>query len=137
MSNKQTHTDPLDVLAAAKDSGLPASTDPDILEMQKGLLALQYKKLAKDMAEQDETDRVAKQAQLNGALEMQKGRDRQEALQSACPHMKPNMQPAIAGQRDHQHQYHFICAFCAKEYTQQTLPPWLRIPIEWIGGPDA
>jgi hypothetical protein len=104
--------------------------------LQEKLAELQYRKLAKEMGDSEQADHERKNARLIIAKNLEMNRQRQEATQNFCPHKKPNGQPSIAGQRDHNHDYIFICAYCAKTFNQHTLPAHLRIPAEWIGGPE-
>lgn len=133
--SEQKKFSPQDILAEGLAVG-PASQDPEVLAMQKGLLALQYKKLAEEMGESDENKRMQMEARKQNAFQLEQARKLQEMNQQLCPHQKPNGQPAIAGQRDHQHEYIFICAYCAKTFSGRNLPPHLRIPAERVGGPD-
>jgi len=57
------------------------------------------------------------------------------AAQAACMHIKPSMRTALAGQRDHHRDEHFICAYCAKEFTSQETPQHLRPDPQLVGGP--
>ena len=136
MSQQPNKFSPQDILAEGLANG-PASTDPEVLQMQKGLLALQLKKLTEEMGEQDENKRIQLEARKQNAFQLEEARKKTEFIQSLCPHQKPNGQPAIAGPRDHQHNYIFICAYCSKTFNQHTLPPHLRIPSERVGGPEA
>ena len=115
----------------------PISTDPDVAQMQKGLMALQLRKLSKEIREQEEAEESIKEWRRQNALSADEARQKQVAMQALCPHLKPNGQPAIGGQRDHSHNYIFVCAYCTKQFDQHTLPSHLRIPAEWVGGPTV
>ena len=104
MSQQPNKFSTQDILAEGLANG-PASTDPEVLQMQKGLLALQLKKLTEEMGEQDENKRIQLEARKQNAFQLEEARKKTEFIQSLCPHQKPNGQPAIAGQRDHQHNY--------------------------------
>ena len=104
--------------------------------MQKALLSLQLQQLTEEVGEKTASKEARNQARKVIAKSMEGARLQQTQRQESCPHKKPNGSPSIAGQRDHQHNHIFICAYCAKEFNQHTLPPHLRIPAEWIGGPE-
>ena len=110
--------------------------DAETLAMKKALLQLQLTTLTEETTEKQATKDSRLQARKVIAKSMEAGRQQQLARQEQCPHKKPNGQPSIGGQRDHQHNYIFICAYCAKEFNQHTLPPHLRVPNEYIGGPE-
>lgn len=58
------------------------------------------------------------------------------AEQASCPHMKPmGHGSAVAATRDHSGHVHFLCQYCQKTWDDSQLPPSLRIPSEFIGGP--
>lgn len=58
------------------------------------------------------------------------------AEQASCPHMKPmGHGSAVAATRDHGGHVHFLCQYCQKTWNDSELPPSLRIPSEFIGGP--
>src|SRR5262245_19036764 len=99
------------------------------------LAELMAVKIAKEL-EQEKTEAANKQAlreaQIAGVKQMLESR----ALgQAQCPHMKPNFRPAMAGQKDHRGNAHFICQYCQKEYGND-LPMHLRIPADQVGGPQ-
>jgi hypothetical protein len=134
--NKQNKPlQPEDILAAA-NSTLPTSSDPEILAMQKGLLALQLKQLSKQVAEQDEAEQSHNAARLQNAIGQEKARQQQVQRQSMCPHVKPNGQSALGGQRINGTNYFFLCLYCQKEFNETNLPPHLRLPLERVGGPS-
>lgn len=118
------------------NSGALQNGDPETNALQKALLSLQLQQLTEEVGEKTATKEARNQARKVIAKSMETARQQQEMRQESCPHKKPNGSPSIAGQRDHQHNYIFICAYCAKTYDQHTLPPHLRIPNEWIGGPE-
>jgi hypothetical protein len=134
MANKEIN--PNDILTAGANF-LPQSTDPEVLAMQKGLLALQFQELTEQREEKQGAKDARNNARIIIAKSQEAARKRQEQIQDVCPHKKPNGQPSIAGQRDHQHNYIFICAYCAKVFNQHTLPAHLRIPNEYVGGPET
>jgi hypothetical protein len=124
---------PEDILA-----GAPAEVDLEkqlVLE-QLAFQKLQRRRLEKQDAEEQEQEAMKLRARLEAARNLEKARKDQEAIQSVCPHLKPNGQPSIAGQRDHQRNHIFICAYCQKLFDQHTLPPHLRIDSQRVGGPD-
>lgn len=141
MSQTQKNTTPPDVFPAG--GNLQANLlgggamPPDLVEMQRKILELQYNQLKQNSDQTEEQTRIALNARKQGAFDMQAKREREEAIQGHCPHMKPNFTPAISGQRDHLHHYHWICAYCAKEWTDGALPAHLRVPMDIIGGPEA
>jgi|SRR5579871_2709377 len=110
--------------------------DQEEAELRKALLALQLKQVSKQVKEQEEAENSHKKARLDAALQMEKARKQEEAVQAYCPHKKPNGQSAIVGQRDHQHNYIFLCSYCQKQYNQHTIPPDLRPDSTKIGGPE-
>jgi len=112
-------------------------------KLQEALLALQYENalLENEQAKRHKTARE-EQEMLNhnarklGATVLDQQRKMELDKQNACPHLKPNAQPAIAGQWDHSGTYHWICAYCSKEWTGGELPLHLRIDMEKVGGPQ-
>ena len=108
---------------------------PDEVRTQKE--ALELEELKERRAEIKEQRRIQLAARKQNAEQLELSRKQQEAIQSLCPHLKPNGTTAIAGQRDHQHHYIFICAYCSKTFNEHTLPPHLRVPAERVGGPNA
>lgn len=101
------------------------------------LKSLQLKQLQKEVGEQEEKENSRMKARLQNAKNLEQARKNQNALQDNCPHVKQNGHPAIGGQRNHQHDYNFICLLCQKEFDQHTLPARLRIPGELVGGPQS
>lgn len=114
---------------------LAGNAPPDVWDLQRKILNLQYAQLVRANEQFEEQETQKKGQRLQGAKDMQKRRNDEIAKQSLCPHLKPNFSPCIGGQRDHQGVYHFICGYCAKEFTGSDLPPHLRIPNEFVGGP--
>lgn len=148
MANKPIQ--PQDILAAQTPVQAPVAVAPltiDIVEddldnispeqVRQQKEALELEELKERRAEIKEQRRIAIAARKQNAEQLEHARKQQEATQSLCPHLKPNGQPAIAGQRDHQHHYIFICAYCSKTFNEYTLPPHLRIPSERVGGPNV
>ena len=60
------------------------------------------------------------------------------ATQSQCDHRKPNGQPSIGGQRDHQNHTLWLCLKCQKNWVDGQLPGPLRVGLDSnrIGGPS-
>ena len=102
-------------------------------ELQKILL----KKYQKEIALEEEREAQQLAARKQNAMAMESRRQQEFATQSQCPHMKPNFQSAVGGQRDHQGNHLFICAYCAKEWRNNELPAHLRIPADRVGGPQV
>lgn len=147
MSEQLKKINPLDILAEPQAKQPPAPKQVEYVESEfDGLSldavraekeALELEELKERRAEVKEQRRIALEARKQNAFQLEKARENQENIQRLCPHQKPNGQPAIAGQRDHQHHYIFICAYCSKTFNEHTLPPHLRIPAERVGGPEA
>lgn len=144
MANKPIQ--PQDILAAqtpvpqvnpVHEEIIPDEVELSSDEVRRQKEALELEELKERRAEIKEQRRIALAARKQNAEQLEKARQNQEAIQSLCPHQKPNGQPAIAGQRDHQHHYIFICAYCAKVFNEYNLPPHLRIPAERVGGPNT
>lgn len=91
--------------------------------------------LTQRAATKTEEERILREAQLGGARAQALKRKQVEEFQNGCPHIKPNRQSAVAGQRDHSGNSHFICQYCAKEYTNGELPAYLAVDPNFIGGP--
>lgn len=107
----------------------------EVISIDEQLKHLQLKQLQKQVGEQEDIENSRLKARLQNAKNLEQARKNQTALQDGCPHVKQNGHPAIGGQRDHQHNYCFICLLCQKEFDQHTLPARLRIPGELVGGP--
>jgi hypothetical protein len=91
---------------------------------------------------QQEAEEAAREEQQKRLREQQLESVRRQMAeramnQSMCPHMKPNFTPAIGGQRDHNNDYHWLCQYCGKEWTNGELPVHLRIPADRVGGPQV
>lgn len=98
-------------------------------------LAYEERLEAKRLRDEKKSSEAAARQQGRDAMVRQ--RAEQIAKQGQCPHMKPmNAGSAIAGQRDHQNTYHWICQYCAKEWTGGELPQHLRIDQALVGGPN-
>lgn len=124
------------LLAQAAGVGTPGNgTFSPAQELLATLLA---RKLQKQLAQEEEAEEITKKARESGARSMDEMRKREFDKQAACPHLKPNFQSALAGQRTHQHNYIFICQYCAREFSGDDLMkyPHLRIPLDRIGGPN-
>lgn len=104
-------------------------------EAMEAFLEKQNRILDKQIAEQEEKERVEKEQRKQGALAQQRKRDEDIAKQNACPHIKPNRATAVAGQRDHSGNTHYICQLCSKPFTGNELPNWLTPDPVFIGGP--
>lgn len=113
------------------------SNDENILaSVQAQLAVLQLEELQQKRKEQQERkdqDQKMRESR-NEAIAYE--RAQKEALQDQCPHRKPNMQPAIVGQRDHRQHYHWLCQYCQKSWIDNELPTGLRISMELVGGPQ-
>jgi hypothetical protein len=131
--------DALIAAAAGVLPGIGAIPVGGTLSPSQELLAqLLARKLQRQLAQEDEAEDTNRKAREAGARTMQMKRDQETAKQNACPHLKPNFQSALAGQRTHQHNYVFICQYCACEFDGNDLMtrPHLRIPMDRIGGPN-
>lgn len=107
----------------------------EALLAQGRLAALQEDELA-EKAEQRKKQKDQDIAFRKATLENIRIKTENEtALKEACPHMKPNFQPAVGGQRDHKGNYHFVCQYCNKEF-HNNLPYHLQISGERVGGPQ-
>lgn len=102
-------------------------------ELQKALLY----ELNQNRARQEEKERIQQAARDNNIQDVKHKMENDRLIQEGCQHIKPapSRDSAVAGQRDHRGEAHFICQYCAKEWTGTTLPPHLRIPAERVGGP--
>lgn len=112
------------------------SPDSDIATLQKALLGLQYKELKEKHDTEAENKRILEAARKQGADLMLKEQEDIENKKKNCPHRKPNLASALSGQRDHAHNTHYICAYCASTFTDADVPPLLRPSPEVIGGPQ-
>jgi hypothetical protein len=62
-------------------------------------------------------------------------RERLQKAQAYCNHMKENGRgPRIGGQRLSNGTIQYLCLYCHKEFTHETLPPHLNISLEHVGG---
>lgn len=100
-------------------------------------LELEIAKLQREELGRLEQEEMARKGREIGSQALLKQWEQEKLVRSQCPHLKQNGQSALAGQRDHHNHYHFICAFCAEEWTDNEVPLHLRIPLERIGGPDV
>lgn len=105
-------------------------------DFQEQLLRLQLIKLQREEKERAEAEELARNARMIGMSALIQERENELQHQQACPHLKPNGQSAIAGQRDHRNHYHWICQYCAKEWYDQEVPLHLRVDLARVGGPD-
>jgi len=114
-------------------------------ELQRMLVIAQLRNANMDfMVKSREENKLAEnQAMLKRARDQNIADIRKQVLKKAaerdaCPHQKPNNRgSAIAGTRDHQGHYHFLCQYCQKEWTDNELPAVLRIDGDFIGGPTV
>jgi ribosome-binding ATPase YchF (GTP1/OBG family) len=114
-------------------SGSPQSV---MEQVQAELALLQLKKLRQDMNEEEAKKASEESLRKARSEAVVIERAQREALQNACPHLKPNFRPAIAAQKDHDGHTHWLCLLCNKGWVDQQLPVQLRIPSEHIGGPQ-
>ena len=105
-------------------------------QLQESILAMQFAKLKREEDELERRDNEQKNARLIGISALNQERANELEKQRQCPHIKPNAQPAIGGQWDHQGTFHWTCAYCAKEWTNNELPVHLRIDMSRVGGPN-
>lgn len=137
---KDAGIDPLE-LAAANEPVVRG--DETLEQLQRALLLAQLRSAnlvnareEREEGKRSEAERVTKAARDNNIAEIRKNIERKTAERDGCPHQKPNNRgSAIAGTRDHQGHYHFLCQYCQKEWTDNALPPHLRIDSDFIGGP--
>lgn len=106
-------------------------------KLQEQILTLQLAKLQREESQREADEQLAKNARLIGVTAMLQERENELAAQNQCPHLKPNGQSALGGQRDHRNHYHFICGLCAKEWKDSEVPLFLRIDMSRIGGPEV
>jgi hypothetical protein len=131
MARSKTESEALGTAALLAQT--PASTpDPALTQLAQ----IMARRLAKEEAREEEAIEQKKAARKAGALAMQRRREQELANQDSCPHEKPWGGPAIGGQRDHRHNYHWICLFCSKEWLNRELPRHLQIPLDRVGGPN-
>lgn len=104
-------------------------------ELQEQILRLQLAKLQREEDVRHQEEQIAVSARRIGAEALQHQREEELIRQTACKHFKPNSTPAIGGQWDHRGHVHWICAYCAKEWTDNELPLELRIDMSRVGGP--
>lgn len=103
--------------------------------LQEQFLSLMVEDLMEQKATRDQ-EKANKEAFRKSRRDaLLKEHAQQEALRSQCPHLKPNYQPNIGGQRDHSGHYHWICSYCMREWTDTELPVHLRVSMERVGGP--
>lgn len=92
--------------------------------------------LDKKLREDEEKERVALEQRKQGAYQQQKRRNAELERQSQCAHIKPNRATALAGQRDHNNNVHYICQLCSKQWEDGESPHSSLIPDSiFIGGP--
>jgi hypothetical protein len=104
--------------------------------VQEQMAAMQLEEMQERRAEKQAKKAVENAARLATLRDIQVQEANKAAAQAGCPHMKPNFQPALGGQKDHKGNYHLLCQYCQKEFSGETLPPHLRLPAEMIGGPQ-
>lgn len=104
-------------------------------EALESYLEKQNRLLDKKIAEEEEANRIALEQRRQGALALEAKKREEENKQLTCPHIKPNRVTAIAGQRDHSGNTHFVCQLCSKNWTNNELPNWLTPDSVFIGGP--
>lgn len=123
---------------------LATPTDPtiqkatlELLRKQAELADLQAEELLRAKAERQEKVEIKKRAKESNLETIRKNLDEIKSQQEACIHRKPapSHESALAGQRDHQQVTHYVCQYCAKPFTDKTVPPNLRIPADRVGGP--
>lgn len=100
----------------------------------ESFLEKQNRLLEKRMAEEEEKERVELEQRKQGAKNMEARRQEEINKQNNCPHIKPNRATALAGQRDHSQNVHYVCQLCSKEWTNDA-PAWLLPDPIFIGGP--
>lgn len=112
-------------------------------KLQEQLLALQIQRESLELIQRQraeaEFDRQSQEimaARKIGSSALIEEQKRIQGWQQQCPHTKPNGQSALAGQWDHHQDFHFICAYCAKEWLNNEVPGHLRIDSSKIGGPN-
>lgn len=115
---------------------------PDLQKLQEAVLMVQLERERLQLADlqrqkaslqaQEDLDRASREI---GASAVKRQMAQTKDTQDHCPHIKPNAQPAIAGQWDHHGTYHWICAYCSKEWKDNDLPIHLRIDMSKVGGP--
>lgn len=114
-------------------SDLPEQVFPPMNPLEQ----LTYERELEQKQLRDETKRSTQAAHIQNKAAILRKKASDISKQENCPHMKPmNAGSAIAGQRDHQQVYHWICQYCAKEWTGAELPPHLRIDLILVGGPN-
>lgn len=102
---------------------------------QDRLAALLERKLSNEYDEEQKKKNLEEAARLANLENIKRSREAEMSKQDACPHMKPNFQPALGGQKDHSGNYHFICQYCNKEFGNN-VPFHLRISADKVGGPQ-
>ena len=115
----------------------PTSKQEQLLDVQLAEAKLSLVEKQDALAKKIEEERQKKAVQASGAKAMAQRQEQQKLAQDNCPHIKPNFQPSIGGQRDHQGDYNWICLYCGKEWKNQELPPRLRIDMQLVGGPTV
>jgi hypothetical protein len=120
------------LVSTLSQQGGGGAMDPNL----SALVGVLARKLQREEDELTQRANEQKAQQKQGAMAMDMRRKQQEAAQANCSHMKPWGGPALAGQRNHQHQVMLICQFCGKLFNGLDIPAHLRIPAERIGGPD-
>jgi hypothetical protein len=123
---------------------MPSITGNEPLEELQRLLVLaqlrnadlEFRKTSREEAKVTDQIEMLKRAREQNIIDIRKQVAKRTAERNDCPHQKPNNRgSAIAGTRDHQGHYHFLCQYCQKEWTDGELPPMLRIDSDFIGGP--
>ena len=102
------------------------------------LSELLARKLEKEQRLEDETEEQMLAARRSHAKTLEDQRKFELAKQAKCDHRLLGGMPNIAGQRDHQHHFHFICQACQKQWLDGELPTNLasQLDMDRIGGPN-
>lgn len=114
-----------------------------LLQKNEQLTDLDLKHRQEEEAKKAEQKESARKLQLEGAKAMARQAEAEKAAQSVCGHRNDAGRAVIGGQRDHQHQTHYICLRCGKEWTgihsgnnPTGLPGDLLPKSEFVGGPN-
>lgn len=114
-----------------------------LLQKQGQLADLQIIREAEEQAKKKEAEESARRLQLEGARAMHRQAEAERANQSVCSHRNDHGRFVIGGQRDHQHNVHYICLRCGKTWKNnfsaanpEGLPADCQPGEGFIGGPN-
>lgn len=94
-------------------------------------------KLDTEQAKDEAKVENARQMRFNNIQAMVLQQKMQEAKQAGCSHLLPYNGSNVRGQRTHRARTAYICQGCGKEFDDKTLPGYLFISQDLVGGPNV